>query len=1063
MNKGIKHLQFSAHQIDTFESRVCELIEVYQHRLTWLAEGSRKMFGLVTGSRVGVLVDASDANCGVGRRQDFQKALLCLLDEQLSYRKQLYLVSFGTSVSPLWENVRDVNIRTLGEARQWVQELEPSGGCNLLRAMKHLLQVKELNSLLIVLGSCPDQTSEIWVDYFEQCALGKPLPLHTIAYDCSSYLTQAALQRLAQATGGRYHCYSSDCENEVDLSSDRHLLLREIQRAGEILNMITNLRQGIIGDTPVSILPEISAEVAIPPSQLLTWPLNHNLPLHLEASNFLPKPSAEWLRQTGLKAKKLSLYQVLAPNAFSPQEAFIPILRKTVSSTLHQRAMMQFEWHDGSVKNVHVDPALLYRYQKQLGQAVRTFEHRVDWLSTDSRKIWGTLCEKRVVLLVDISVSNSMHIAHIQHAVRLILEQQMTNKHRFNLIAFGSDVEQYQPQLVSPTPDHLQDAWRWVLGLQYGGSRNLMAAFKRAIECEVPEVQEPCGVYLFTSGLPDQEKDVLGAYVAEVTSGHDLPLHVCLFQIGDFGLDSPVPVRYASPSETASELRSLARWGRGRFHWCQDTEIVESDDINAILAEIEKAANYSCKCTMLVESLKGRSRRHADGLLQWGDEEKTLVRERQRPLKLPGPKPTALTLARMQARDESGEDTKPALKALTWRPNSSKAVIPAARPHKNWLHVSEAKPKKVPKVSKSVFYADVGNKIGIVFQNYPKMKSVRKKIPFVSLPKEEDVCSTKEWLQKYGVRKLKLDLHKLLSGPDCVHQKKRVPNLHKHVSAKYCTVFPSVEVNGLVRHLQLQPHELEMYIEQVERVLRRYVQRMQWLLSGSRRFFGTILEKKICLLLDTSGSMDPFLEELKKELTSLIWEQLRKYSVSFNLLCFSGSVEAWQDGLVEATDETCQDAVQWVAKVIAQGTTCTLQALKEMQQMKRKVTRIHTISFNCLDSAANDFLKKLAAHMGGRYHRCHGATDGHLVAHKMLTEGFSDEDNLSLPVFEGDDLKILSGEINKARRFLTQARSFRALLLEKQMKPHQMGTGVWGKVQADTPDVPVVNPWHHSQ
>uniref|UniRef100_A0A4W3I1I6 Uncharacterized protein n=1 Tax=Callorhinchus milii TaxID=7868 RepID=A0A4W3I1I6_CALMI len=100
-----------------------------------------------------------------------------------------------------------------------------------------------------------------------------------------------------------------------------------------------------------------------------------------------------------------------------------------------------------------------------------------------------------------------------------------------------------------------------------------------------------------------------------------------------------------------------------------------------------------------------------------------------------------------------------------------------------------------------------------------------------------------------------------------------------------------------------------------------------------------------------------------------------------------------------------------------------------MQQMKRKVTRIHTISFNCLDSAANDFLKKLAAHMGGRYHRCHGATDGHLVAHKMLTEGFSDEDNLSLPVFEGDDLKILSGEINKARRFLTQARSFRYVAL----------------------------------
>lgn len=28
-----------------------------------------------------------------------------------------------------------------------------------------------------------------------------------------------------------------------------------------------------------------------------------------------------------------------------------------------QKAMMQFEWHDGTVKNVHVDPPILYDYQ----------------------------------------------------------------------------------------------------------------------------------------------------------------------------------------------------------------------------------------------------------------------------------------------------------------------------------------------------------------------------------------------------------------------------------------------------------------------------------------------------------------------------------------------------------------------------------------------------------------------------------------------------------------------------------------------------------------------------
>lgn len=41
-------------------------------------------------------------------------------------------------------------------------------------------------------------------------------------------------------------------------------------------------------------------------------------------------------------AKKLDLYQVLAPNAFSPVEDFVPILKKTVSSTLHEASDEEF-------------------------------------------------------------------------------------------------------------------------------------------------------------------------------------------------------------------------------------------------------------------------------------------------------------------------------------------------------------------------------------------------------------------------------------------------------------------------------------------------------------------------------------------------------------------------------------------------------------------------------------------------------------------------------------------------------------------------------------------------
>ena len=60
-----------------------------------------------------------------------------------------------------------------------------------------------------------------------------------------------------------------------------------------------------------------------------------------------------------------------------------------------QKAMAQFPWHDGSVKNIHVDLTQLFEYQKQLGSTVKLLEKRVDWLSSASRRIFGTVAEKK--------------------------------------------------------------------------------------------------------------------------------------------------------------------------------------------------------------------------------------------------------------------------------------------------------------------------------------------------------------------------------------------------------------------------------------------------------------------------------------------------------------------------------------------------------------------------------------------------------------------------------------------------------------------------------------------
>ena len=54
--------------------------------------------------------------------------------------------------------------------------------------------------------------------------------------------------------------------------------------------------------------------------------------------------------------------------------------------------------------------------------------------------------------------------------------------------------------------------------------------------------------------------------------------------------------------------------------------------------------------------------------------------------------------------------------------------------------------------------------------------------------------------------------------------------------------------------------------------------------TGSRRIFGTVVHKKVAILVDTSGSMEPYMNELKKELAALIWDQLYRLGARYALI-----------------------------------------------------------------------------------------------------------------------------------------------------------------------------------
>jgi len=92
------------------------------------------------------------------------------------------------------------------------------------------------------------------------------------------------------------------------------------------------------------------------------------------------------------------------------------------------------------------------------------------------------------------------------------------------------------------------------------------------------------GIYLLTSGVPDQPAEICNSYLEEASVGRDIKLHVILFSIddteavavtshggaGDEG--AILPCRYASTSQTAHVLRDMAHSTTGgRFHWVTDT------------------------------------------------------------------------------------------------------------------------------------------------------------------------------------------------------------------------------------------------------------------------------------------------------------------------------------------------------------------------------------------------------------------------------------------------------------------------------------------------------------
>lgn len=128
--RAVQHITFDSLTINDFECRLHATIETLSNRIRWLLQDSRKVFGVVQGARVLVMLDFSQGQASFGRGNEYHKNLSALIDEQLIHKEQLGFIAYGTEVDTLWKGLRDVNSRALDELRAWLANLKASFGCS---------------------------------------------------------------------------------------------------------------------------------------------------------------------------------------------------------------------------------------------------------------------------------------------------------------------------------------------------------------------------------------------------------------------------------------------------------------------------------------------------------------------------------------------------------------------------------------------------------------------------------------------------------------------------------------------------------------------------------------------------------------------------------------------------------------------------------------------------------------------------------------------------------------------------------------------------------------------
>nr|XP_056718144.1 von Willebrand factor A domain-containing protein 3B [Euleptes europaea] len=623
--------------------------------------------------------------------------------------------------------------------------------------------------------------------------------------------------------------------------------------------------------------------------------------------------STKWLRLHGLKRNKLTFSQILSQIGFQHREDYVSILGKTVASRYSNKMYRQYtKAQDGKRYNLTATKDLLVHFVDCLTVAIDLYKQRMEWLTTESRQIFGVIQEQSLTVVLDVGVSSRAEFNLSCEALCMVLAQQVAQIAKFNLIRATEDPVKWQEKAVPVSECSIKAAVEWVRTLDHLPAVCHTGPIEAILEAVCDDTIEV--VYYFVVGdLPECMKNLF----LQKISRSSCPIHTVSLN--------------AKEEETITFLKELSNLTHGRFHaFAERTDCVDMTETSASWNEDETSLT-----TQNAMKLKGKLPLGAgvreDVFLIWKELEEA--------------RNTQLQVQRILVEFEESESAK------VTKTDYSSCDVQDTASSKMWLQKKGLKAQNLM-MTKAFGSHTFRHADGVVdIKTKPENEFLQTDAETNKKIIHAKYCDKfiYMYLQDGTIAHVHLEPKKYLQYEERMknalnQMESRLQDLQKGSKALFGDVVED-NIYILIDTSQSMKNKLPVVKEKILQLIREQLQ--------NKTQFNLV-------------KFDAEVIAWKEKLADVNERNLEDALLWVKGLEVGGSTDALT-ALRIAFDDNKTQAIYLLTDGRPDQPPQTILAQPELE---RKIP-IHTISFNCDDTEANKFLHQLANETGGRFHYYH--------------------------------------------------------------------------------------------